>query len=250
MDGEGRDIRPNEARDYFETARDWEACRDLLLASSERRAWRVAVGACIVAVLSICGLIALLPLKRTVPYVFAVHQTTGQTEVVEAANDRAMVGYQDLLDKHWAQRYVLARESYVYKLLQTDYDKTLALSTDAVGRVYAAQYEGAQARDKKLGTSTEIRVQILSISLAPDAISPKAVVRFETRTFHTDSGAALPAQTYVATLAYEYRPSMLGKEKDLIENPLGYRVTSYRVDAELNPASSAAPITVAASGHP
>jgi type IV secretion system protein VirB8 len=32
---------------------------------------------------------------------------------------------------------------------------------------------------------------------------------------------------------------MFGKEKDLILNPLGYRVTAYRVDAELAPVPNA-----------
>lgn len=239
MDGEAATVRPSEAKAYFNKARDWEANREWQLTLSERRAWRVASAACIVGVLALVGLVVILPLKTAVPYVLAVDKATGHTEVIDAIDDRTLMGYQELLDKHWAQRYVLARESYVYKLLQTDYNTTLALSTDAIGRTYAAQFDGPNARDKKLGQATEVQVRILSITLAPDRISSKAVIRYESRTVQFDTGIIEAPQTYVATLAYEYRPSMLGKEKDLIDNPLGYRVTSYRVDSELNLARAA-----------
>jgi len=42
-------------------------------------------------------------------------------------------------------------------------------------------------------------------------------------------------------MAYEYKPSMFGREKDLIRNPMGYRVTAYRVDGELSPVITQAP---------
>jgi len=78
----------------------------------------------------------LAPFKRVVPMVFAVDKASGNTELVNAADDRnvAQLGYQELLDKHWGSRYVIARESYFYHLLQTDYDTVLMLSADDVGR--------------------------------------------------------------------------------------------------------------------
>jgi type IV secretion system protein VirB8 len=38
---------------------------------------------------------------------------------------------------------------------------------------------------------------------------------------------------HVATLQYEYRPSAMSREIDRLENPFGFVVTAYRVDAEL-----------------
>jgi hypothetical protein len=43
---------------------------------------------------------------------------------------------------------------------------------------------------------------------------------------------------------------MFGKEKDLIQNPLGFRVTSYRVDGELAPVTDAATTATAAAAAP
>lgn len=232
MSTEARNVTPLDETAFYGRARDWEYDRWSGLVKSERRAWRVAGAAVIAAIIAVIGIASLAPFRRTVPYVFEVDRATGNVAFVQAVDDRQVKGYQEILDKHWAQRYVIARESYVFKLLQHDYDTTLALSDPKIGRSYAQLFEGETARDKRLGPNIEQTVEVLSIVLASDAISPKAVVRFARTTRNLESGLVEPVQTYVATLAYDYAPTMSGPEKDLINNPLGYRVTSYRVDPE------------------
>jgi type IV secretion system protein VirB8 len=228
-------VAPGREARYFEKARDWEADRQARLEKSERRAWLVAGAAVFVALAAVIGMALLAPFKRVVPMVFAVDKASGNTELVNAADDRnvAQLGYQELLDKHWASRYVIARESYFYHLLQTDYDTVLMLSADDVGRDYARIFEGVDPRDKKLGPQTEWKVTILSVSLQRDGVGSKAVIRFQREQRRLDAERPEAPTFYVATMSYEYKPSMFGKEKDLIQNPLGYRVTSYRVDSEL-----------------
>lgn len=220
----------------FTKALDWEADRGAQLERSERRAWLVAGTASLLCLAFGIALALLAPLRVRVPYVFALDKASGNVELVQAVDDRTVVGYQELLDKHFATRYVLARESYVFKLLQLDYDTVLALSTDELGREYARQYEGPNARDKRLGPYGEIRIEVRSVTLARDAVGAKAVVRFE-KTFRRGEGDPGRSETFVATMTFHYQPSMLGTERDLISNPLGFRVTTYRVDAEL-PSSS------------
>jgi type IV secretion system protein VirB8 len=237
-------VRPGAEKAYFQAATDWEADRQSRLEKSERRAWMVASVATVAALVAVIGIALLAPFKRVVPMVFSVDRATGNTELVNATDDRtvASLGYQELLDKHWASRYVMARESYFYRLLQTDYDTVLMLSADDVGRDYARIFEGTDARDKRLGPQTEWKVTVLSVSLARDGVGPKAVIRFERAQRRLDAERPEAATYYVATLSYEYKPSMFGKEKDLIQNPLGFRVLSYRVDAELAPIADAAAI--------
>ncbi|ESQ92561.1 virB8 family protein [Asticcacaulis benevestitus] len=228
-------------RDFYAQSIDWEADRQDRIERSERRAWCVAAVASVTAVIAVIGMASLLPLKKIVPYVFEVDKATGNAELITAVGDGKTVEYQDLLDKHWAKSYVTAHETYMYRLLQADYDTTLGLSANDVGQAYARQFEGPDALDKKLGANSEVRVKVLSITLAKDATGTKAVVRFQKTLSHNESGVTEPPQFYVATLAYEYKPSQHGSEKDLIENPLGYRVTSYRVDSEIT-----APVPLAA----
>ncbi|MEO8326949.1 MAG: VirB8/TrbF family protein [Nitrospirota bacterium] len=237
-------VKRSEEQHFYDQGRDWETDRTLRLEASERRAWWVAGIACVLAGGLGIGLACLAPLKSTIPYVFTVDRATGNVEFVSAADDRTVMGYQELLDKHWTQKYVLARESYYFRLLQADYDTVLSLSADEVGRDYARIYDGPQARDKKFGSGMEVRVKVLSVTLHADAVGLKATVRFEKTAKHTEADIAGPPQYFIATLAYEYRMSMKGQEKDLIQNPLGYKVTSYRVDDEIGTVSPSGPMAM------
>ncbi|HQY59245.1 MAG: VirB8/TrbF family protein [Nitrospira sp.] len=232
-------VKSGDERQFYEQSRDWEIDRSLRLKQSERRAWWVAGLACLLACGLGIGLACLAPLKSTIPYVFAVDRATGNVEFVSAADDRTVMGYQELLDKHWTQKYVLARESYYFRLLQADYDTVLSMSADEVGRDYAKIYDGPHARDKKFGAGMEVKVKVLSVTLHADAVGLKATVRFEKTAKHTEAETVGSPQYFIATLAYEYRMSMKGQEKDLIQNPLGYKVTSYRVDDEIGTVSPA-----------
>ena len=237
-------VKAGDEQQFYDQGRDWEMDRGLRLEQSERKAWWVAGIACLLALGLGIGLACLAPLKSTIPYVFTVDRATGNVEFVSAADDRTVMGYQELLDKHWTQKYVIARESYYFRLLQTDYDQVLSMSADAVGRDYARIYDGPQARDKTLGSGMEWKIKVLSVTLNADAVGFKATVRFEKTPKRTEAEASDPPQYFIATLAYEYRLSMKGQEKDLIQNPLGYKVTSYRVDAEIGTVTSTPPMAM------
>lgn len=222
------------ARRFYSEARDWDLDRQLRLERSERRAWKVAFGALGVSVLLTATLVALMPLKQAVPYVLAVDRATGNVEVLNIGNLGSLTPYRELLDLHWAQKYVIARESYQWRLLQSDYDLVLSMSNDPVGREYAGLYEGPNARDKKFGPDTEMKVEIISVTPPPDS-QGRAVVRFAKTVRRPQTNTSEPPQYFVATLAFEYKSSMFGKLTQLLQNPAGFRVTAYRVDAETTP---------------
>ncbi len=231
-------VRAGDQAKFFAEAQSWEQSESIRAAQSERRAWWVAVGASVVALCAVIGLSLLAPLKQTVPYVYAVDKATGNVELMSVGDQRMVQDYQSLLDKHWAQKYVVARESYYWKLLQLDYDTVLMMSNDVVGREYAKQWEGPNARDRKLGSTIDMRVKVLSITLSQDEHGSKATVRFEKSSKRLEADLPDPPQSYVATLSYEYVPSMRGKEQELLLNPLGYKVTAWRVDQELSTVST------------
>lgn len=213
-------------------AMDWEASTVETIERSERRAWTVAAAAAAIAVLLAIAIATMLPLKAVVPYVVYVDKATGGTEVAYAAGEHE-VAFRDINKMHWAAKYVRARESYQYTALQLDYDTVLALSSDDVGAIYAAQWSGSNAKDKQLGSAREELVEVLSVQLSPDG-NNRANVRF--RKTSRRAGQAIPdgePRTYAVTMAFEMLPTMKGKIEDLMRNPLGFRVTAYRVDEEL-----------------
>lgn len=225
----------------FAPAMGWEADRTALMERSERRAWLVALCSGLITVVAVAAIITLLPLKRVVPYVYAVDRQTGQMTLMDAAGQRQIISNQDLLDKHFANAYVIARESYDWKLLQTDFNDTVAFSAPQVGRDYVARFDGARAVTKVWGPNTERRVSVTSIQLAPDSISKKVVVRYTVQQRDAQTNTLQPVEHYIATLSYEYHPNRTGKEQDLIRNPLGYTVTMFRADPEIGGVPGLAP---------
>ena len=233
-------VRASDEDAHYAKGRDWEADKLARIEKSERRAWFVAGAFAVVAIAGGIGMAGLAPLKSVSTTMVVVDKATGGYEIVDAIDQRKIVGYQDLLDKHWSTNYVQHREAYDYKLLQSDYDSVLSMSDDGIGREYAAQYEGPNARDKKLGAGMDIKVDILSVTLTPDNVGQKAVVRFSKTAHRANADHAEDPQYFVATISYEYHPSMRGKEKELLLNPLGFKVTGYRVASEIAPTTSPA----------
>lgn len=243
-------VAADKAAEHYRAGLSWEADAERKRQRSEHRAWLVAGAACVLTLVAVTSLSLLAPLRRTVPYLYVVDKASGNVEFVGAIDERAIKGYQELLDKHWVQRYVTARESYSYRLLQQDYDTVLAMSEEDVARDYARLYDGPNARDKKFGNTVDMTIVILSLRPANSVAGDHMVVRFSKTVRRLDSNYSEPAQQFVATVRYSYLPSMAGQEKDLLLNPLGFKVGAYRVDAELAATTPAASVPVPATESP
>jgi type IV secretion system protein VirB8 len=244
-----KEITADQERSLYQAGLSWEADTERSRRRSERRAWNVAGAACALAIIAVVSLASLAPLRRIVPYLLIADKASGNVEFVGAVDDRQIKGYQELLDKHWVQTYIVARESYFYRLLQADYDTVMALSDDSVAKDYARIFEGPDARDKKYGNTVEAHIQIISLRPASTVAGNLMVVRFSKSVRQVDADFWEPAQNFAATVRYQYSPSMQGSEKQLLLNPLGFRVSGYRRDAEL-PSVEATAKTAAARSAP
>ena len=212
-------------RAYLEESRGLE--RDILaeLVRSRRLAWRVAGLACGTLGLVLVGFLVLLPLKKVEPFVVRVDSATGGVDIVSMLTE-APASYGEVVNKYWLNRYVLSRESYDYQTIQETYDTTVLLSAASVQREFHSLFEGPQGRDKVLGDRVKYVVRVLSITPAKDT----AVVRF-VRIRRTNDPNQGQEEHLVATLGFQFVAAPL-KETDRLVNPLGFQVTSYRVDPE------------------
>jgi len=217
----------------------WSVMLDHVHARSERIAWWVAGIAVSIAVTAVMGVIALATQPRYIPYLLAVDRAHGDVLAVGAVDNRTVKGYQELLDKYWVERYVVAREAYTYRLLQEDYDTVMEMSEDPAAQEFAHDYDGPNARDKRYGSKVEIIPRISSVQLSANGVGLQATVHYSTSMHHLDTNQVDPAQYFIVTLGYRYDPHMFGKELDLIRNPLGFKVAAYRPVSELPPASMA-----------
>lgn len=231
----------NWDRDRFERAHD-----------SARKAWLAAAAACALAVMGL-GTAALAHwTPPPPPMAVVVDRSTGQAQVISRVSEHEVPALA-VLDQHNAAQYVRAREAYHPALLQRDYDAVARMSTPGAFKSYGELFVGDKALHKVLGSTHEQRIAIVSArpvrlpspgQSGLGATTGEIVVTFDKEARSTQAPQPSTSR-HVATLQYEYRPSAMTKDLDRIENPFGFVVTAYRVDAEL-----AAPAAAAARATP
>ena len=225
--------------------RAWEIDREWLALRSQRRAWAVAAASAALAALAISALALEAPLRQVVALPIVVDKTTGETTIQQRL-DIETVPMQASLDKHLLATFVRVREGYNWWWLQRDYDQVARMSTPGVFADYARQFEGDAALQKRLGGREEWRVNIIGIRLSAAGRTgnrSEATVTYDRVTHPLDRVAPDVVSRHVASVVFEYQPRILVRERDRLDNPLGFVVTAYRSDPDINnpPAPAATP---------
>ena len=218
---------------YFAEAQSWDADRRALLDRSNRRAWRVAGAAVVVATLSVGALAVLTPLKTVVPYVIRVDQKTGVVDIVPPATGNTTAN--EAVTRYLLTHYVTTRERYVGPLAETDYEFVGAFNTPILNQSWYATWDphNTESPLNRYKDGTTVRVQIQSITfLNPSSGEVNvAQVRFVTGTKPGGTGLE-QIHRWLATITYRYvSPPKDDKVRAL--NPLGFRVTDYRKEPEV-----------------
>jgi type IV secretion system protein VirB8 len=217
---------------------------------SERRAWWVAFGAILMALILASGYFLMLPLKEKVPYLVMADAYTGTSTVARLRGDFAnnQITTQEAINRSNVSHYVLARESYDSVLLGLrDWVTVYAMSAGNVSGEYRAQFSADNPINprKLYGTSQAVRVRISSIVLTRDASgAPRgATVRIERRVVNKGNGSSTVLDNKIITMMFSYKNNLKMDERYRIENPLGFQVTAYRVDNDYSTASPVQPLS-------
>lgn len=206
---------------------------------SERRAWIVAWSAIAMALILAGGYFYFLPLKEKVPYLVMADAYTGTSTVARLTGNFGEHGItsSEALNKSNIAHFVMARESYDYSQFgQRDWNTVHAMATRAVTSAYAQLYTTNNPSNPQtlFGKSKAIRVRILSLQLHDPAEvggTPRAAtVRFQRSLYDKNSGGVTPLDSKIASLEFSYNTHLKMDEPNRILNPLGFQVTSYRVD--------------------
>lgn len=221
---------------------DWEVDLQVRLERSERRAWNITRASLAIAVLALGAVIAQGALREVVPLPVVVDRSTGEVTIQQRLAVETLP-LDEAVDKHHVARFVRARQAYVWSFLQTDYNTVARMSTPQVFEAYSRQFEGPDALDQKWKATQEHRIHIVSVRLARTAApggSGEAVVTYDRESRHVDRSLPDTTTRHVATVRFEYRPRVLLRENDRLDNPLGFIVTAYRSDPEINRPAQAA----------
>ena len=220
-------VKMKAASERLLTNLSWEADVVLNERRSKKTAWIVASFAVFVATILGISISFILPLKKVVPYVVVVDKITGEGSVVQTGKEAVTLN--DMTEKHWLNSFVVARERYMYRFLQFDYDTVRLLSGDRVWINFKSIYEGATSLDQVLKDNVEIIPLILSTTLNGNGT---ATVRYELKTRDYRNASPAVVVRRIATIRYEFQTKNFEIEKDAIANPLGFTVQAYQTDPE------------------
>lgn len=233
---------PADPDDPLAPNRAWELDRALQLERSERRAWQVAAAGILLGLVGIAAIFVQGPLRRVVEVPIVVDRVTGETTIQQRLSVETIPPL-EALDKHNLATFVRAREGYNWMFLQRDHDQVARMAVPAVFADYGRQFEGDAALHKRLASHEEWRIRIVGVRLAPSGRGSRqgtrgnageATVTYERVVRQTARNLPDDTTRHVASIVYEYQPEVLARERDRLENPLGFVVTAYRSDPEIN----------------
>lgn len=212
---------------------------------SERRAWWVAWCAIAIALITSGGYYYMLPLKQRVPYLVMADAYTGTATVARLDDDFAMRGIttREAVNRSNVAHFVLARESYDLGLADlSDWITVQTMAAPGVKTPYVQLYSNNNPDSlvKQYGKDQAIRVKLLSTQLVgagPGKTPVGATVRFQRSLYNKQTGATRLIDNKIATMAFTYKQNLAMDDRSRIENPLGFWVTSYRVDDDYATAS-------------
>lgn len=214
---------------YYDEAESWAEDRLQTDRKSRRIAWMVAAGAGAIALLEAVALVALMPLKQTVPYVVSVDRQTGYVELAQRLQPGGTLSQRDAVIQSALVQYVLARETFDASDLTANYRKVQLWSDPSVAARYVAQMARANP-DSPLNVypgSATLKVTVKGVTMVD---KDTALVRFDAQRLDPATTAA-PVQPFAATISFGFSGEPL-KMEDRFVNPLGFQVTRYRRDAE------------------
>ena len=195
----------------------------------ERIAYFVATASVAIGLTGFVGAVSLFPLKTTETFVVVVDKKTGEMDRVTSV--RALtLDESDAIIQANLVAYVDDRETYdltdgeerINSVLQrsdADAARTLRDLWSSTNEDYPIAVYGRDAK---------IDVVIRSVNQIEKGV---AQVRF-TKTLRRPRDNRTVTRPYVATIGYDFRPETRQRLQQVWANPLGFVVTSYRVDAE------------------
>ena len=195
---------------------------------SAQRAWIVASVATAVSAMLTIAIVVMMPLKTTEVFTVLVDSQTGAAERIVQV---APTGIQDeeAIKQSLLVAYVNDREGFLMAGIQERLEsvqRRSAGSADASLReIWSSSHPNYPPR--VYGQGAEVFVTVRHITFLEPLV---AQIRFE-KTLRRPRQEPV-TRPFVATVAFEFNPRTERSLQRVWENPLGFTVTSYRVDAE------------------
>ena len=234
---------------YFAEAASWDADRVAASERSVRTAWRVAVGACVLAVAAIFALVLLMPLKRVDPFVIRVDNTTGIVDVVPVFAGQAAMP--EVVTRYFLDHYLTVCERFNFSTAESDYEECSSFHAPARHQEWMTLWDRSNPESPlnryKDGSSVRSQVSSITFFKRGSGTEDLAQVRY-VKAQRTGNGAEQHSH-WIATVQYVYgTPSKDPRMRRW--NPLGFKIVDIRTEAEAMQPEPAGPPAAAATGSP
>lgn len=223
-----RSVREAE---YYGLATAWDEELYASLRKSRKLAWIVTGVSLAMASMSVFAVAMLTPLKETQPYVISIDESSGYLQELRQLDRSAVLTEQEAIVQAQLVSYVVTFETFD----AADRDRRNNINRLTSDTTVRTQYIGRQsAYGEEFNTNVQRLVNIKSVSL-DDEFSPndptvgRALIRFSTNI--VIRGQKQEAEHWIANISYSFVDLNITNEERFI-NPLGFIVTSYRVDPE------------------
>lgn len=202
----------------------------------------IAILSLLTSIVAVFGILRLAPLKSVEPYLLQIDEKTGITQKISPYT-RDDYAANDSIDRYFTSQYIRTRESYNPSIVLYNYNVVRLMSTRNVFEMYRrvidASAEGSLA--KKLGAVGRRDIKILSVIYITNPVargkkpeaSNKKIMQARITTVDSMPNADDISQNWLITIEFEYANINLNEQEQLI-NPLGYQVTTYQIQREVN----------------
>ncbi len=183
----------------------------------------------VVTLVTVIVIAQLTPLKSVEPFVIQVDQKSGITQTVDPLTVQELTA-NEAVNNFFLVQYIRSRETYSITDLARNYNIVRVMSArDTVypAFVAAADPNNANSNAARLGSNGLRTIKFKSITYLNRNLAQARVLIEE-----KGEGAGYRQYHRIVLIAFEYIKLNLTNEERYI-NPLGFRVTDYRIDEDI-----------------
>ena len=202
----------------------------------------VALAALGIALVMALNIARLAPLKSVQPYLLQIDERSGITQKVNPMSRQEYIA-KESIDRYFTSTYLRARESYNPAIMMQNYNTVRLMSAGSVFDSYRNQVnpakEGTVANHLGQFGRRDVKIRGMVYIVNPANRNQKAsnaqqkIIQARITTVDSMPNAADLEQNWVVTITFEYANLAINELEQLV-NPLGYQVTTYQIQREIN----------------
>ena len=218
------------AEGYFKVAEGWFQDKYGTMKTQRNWAYLLAIVSTIAVIAMALGITTILPLKTVEPYVIRVDSSSGDVNIVSTLDSTdeqwLELTAEEALIQHLLVQYVVAHQTYSKIDLTRLFNWVRIHSSNEVFSPYERQWRHPTDSPFSRYEDDTVEVEVKSITFFND---DTATVRFNTL-WERKSGGTVQG-SYVAVVRWKFVRAAIALDERWT-NPLGFIVTSFRVDQE------------------